>query len=260
MSSQVRSLIQFRWRLVTGALLFLCPVLPLSADGGTPSPGPSDARSFADLAQPAVRPAGAPLSSDVCFSSRWRRPIDAEDPHDTFRDAARFHATRLDWVYTTDSAWIRECTELGYSIGTALNSKLPDTPGADQRVRGRMRNRGGSLVTAPWMVGWDAWWGCVNSPDYRAIFLEHARRCLDGGALYLHVDDPDMNYRAVEWGACFCSCCREKAAARGIDLTDSLAMREFQRASVTEFYEDVRRALDRYAGRRVPMSCETPIR
>jgi len=207
------------------------------------------------LARPSVRIPGAPHYSDVCFSSRWRRPLNAEDPHETFRDAAAFHATRLDWVYSTDSSWIRECTERGYSIGTALNSKLPDTPGVEARHTGRIRDRDGAYVTAPWMAGWDAWWGCVNSPAYRATMLDHARRCLKGGALYLHVDDPDMNYRAVEWGGCFCSWCREKATRAGVDLTDSVEMRAFQRESVAHFYEDFRSQIDEVAGRMVPLSC-----
>jgi len=230
-------------------------LLPLLAACTTLAQTEDSSATFASLARVSVRPLGGPQYSDVCFSSRWRRPLNAQDPHETFRDAASFHATRLDWVYATDSSWIRECGKRGYSVGTALNSKLPDTPGGETRRLGRIRNREGAFVTAPWMEGWDAWWGCVNSPEYRAIILEHACRCLDGGALYLHIDDPDMNYRAVEWGGCFCSWCHEEAAVKGLDLSDSLTMRAFQRASVARFYEDFRHQIDEYAGRRVPLSC-----
>jgi hypothetical protein len=231
-----------------------CVWILLAAGTAVARAGDSSATS-SPLTLVSVRPQGAPHYSDVCFSSRWRRPLNAEDPHETFRDAAAFHATRLDWIYSTDSSWIRECTQRGYAIGTALNSKLPDAPGVEVRHAGRIRDRDGAFVTAPWMAGWEAWWGCVNSPAYRASVLEHARRCLGGGALYLHVDDPDMNYRAVEWGGCFCSWCRKKAARAGVDLTDSVAMRAFQRESVARFYEDFRRQIDEEAGRKVPLSC-----
>ena len=123
------------------------------------------------------RPKGAANYSDVSLSSRWRHPINENDPHDTFQTAQAFRATRLDWVYSTDPKWIQECKQRGYHFVAALNSKLPDEPGGNVRERGRIRDRDGNFVTAPWMQGWDAWWGCVNSPEYQKIFLDHTRIC-----------------------------------------------------------------------------------
>ena len=100
-----------------------------------------------EVAQRRVRPPGAPRYSDVCFSSRWRRP-------NTFEMTAAFHATRLDWVYSTDPNWIAECKKRGYHFGGALNSTLPDTPGSKSWKVGRCRDKDGNLVTAPWMVNW----------------------------------------------------------------------------------------------------------
>lgn len=207
------------------------------------------------IAQKPDRPKGAAHYSDVSLSSRWRRPINENDPHDTFQTARDFHATRLDWVYSTDPTWIQECKKRGYHFVAALNSKLPDEPGGDARVKGRIRDRNGDFVTAPWMQGWDAWWGCANSPEYRKIFLDHAKVCLDGGADYFQVDDPDMNFNAVNWGGCFCKHCREKAEKLGIDLNDIKQMKQFQAESVTEFFREMRKQVDRYARRHVPFSC-----
>lgn len=212
----------------------------------------SSIETLSDLAVQTNRPAGAPKYSDVSFSSRWPHPRDVNDPHDTFRDAAAFHATRLDWVYSFDPEWIRESKARGFHFGGALNTKLPDKPDGVERKKGRVLNQKAELVTAPWMATWEHWWGCVNNPAYRQIYLEHAKLIIDGGADVLHMDDPGLNYAAVEWGGCFCDFCREKAAAQGVDL--QTGMKAFQKASVTDFYRWFRDEIDRYAGRRVPMS------
>ncbi len=208
-----------------------------------------------EIAQKSNRPAGAPKYSDVSFSSRWHRPIDENDPHDTFETATAFFATRLDWVYSTDSAWIAECKSRGYHFVSALNSKLPDKPGGNSRLKGRVKDKAGNPVTAPWMEGWDAWWGCANNSEYRQIFIDHAKICLDGGADYFQIDDPDMNYNAVNWGGCFCTYCREKAKNEGVDLDDPRQMKKFQAESVTEFFRKMRKQINDYAGRHVPLSC-----
>ena len=68
---------------------------------------------LSDVAKPLQRPLGAPELDDICFSSRWARPIDSEDPHDTFKAAKLFHATRIDWSYSNDVAFIREVKNAG---------------------------------------------------------------------------------------------------------------------------------------------------
>ena len=50
-----------------------------------------DTRAMAEMAQRVERPDGFPRASAVCFSSRWRHPANANDPHDTFQAAADFH-------------------------------------------------------------------------------------------------------------------------------------------------------------------------
>lgn len=160
----------------------------------------------------------------MILSSRWRRPKNADDPHDTFKAADAFHATRLDWIYNFDPDWIRECRNRGFVYGAALNSKLSDAVGSDERREGRIRNRKGELVTAPWMRSWKHWWGCVNSDAFRRSFLEHAECMVAGGADVIHVDDPGINATAVRRGGCFCNACQEKADRAGVDLSDKNAI------------------------------------
>lgn len=212
-------------------------------------------KTVRQIARKSVRPDGAAKYSDVSLSSRWQRPMNENDPYNTFETAQAFHATRLDWVYSTDSTWIQECKKRGYHFVAALNSKLPDEPGGNTRKQGRIRDRERNFVTAPWMQGWGAWWGCVNSPEYKSIFLDHAKLCLDGGADYFQVDDPDMNFNAVNWGGCFCKYCQEKAGRLNIDLNDIEQMKQFQAESVKAFFKEIRKQVDEYAGRHVPFSC-----
>jgi hypothetical protein len=199
--------------------------------------------------RPTPRPAGAPRHSDVCLSSRWRRPLDKTDTNDTFQAAAAFHVTRLDWVYATDTNWIADCRRQGYHFGGALNTILPDTPHTKDRKLGRILDASGKRLTAPWMTTWGGiWFGCANSPEYRATFLAHARLLIDGGADVLHMDDPAMNTQLLKEGACYCPACRQKAQQLGKPTSD------IQADSVQEFFSWFRKEIDRYAGRHVPLS------
>ncbi|MEE4312700.1 MAG: hypothetical protein V2J62_12625 [candidate division KSB1 bacterium] len=207
------------------------------------------------IAQRSNRPQGAPRYSDVCFSSRWRHPRSESDTLDTFETGEAFFATRLDWVYSTDPEWIAECRSRGYHFKAALNTILPDAPGLKRWEKGRIKDKDGESVTAPWMRGWDSRWGCVNSPAYRSTYLAHARKCIQGGTDAFQMDDPGINHAAIAWGGCYCAHCRDRAIVQGYDLDDAIQMHAFQKASVIDFYAGMRAAIDSMAGRHVPFSC-----
>lgn len=213
-------------------------------------------QTLSSTAEEIKRPAGAPSYADVCFSSRIRHPVNEKDRHDTFRDAAAFHATRLDWVISFDAEWIAQAKARGYSFGGWLSSILPDAIDAKPNtyLKGRIKNEKGELLTAPWMKSFKVSWGCVNSPQYRKTFLEHAKRLVDAKVDVIQIDDPEMNMHAVLWGACFCEFCKEKAKKQGVVLNDRLAMEDFQTESVRTFFKEMRAEVDAYAGRHVPMS------
>ena len=75
---------------------------------------------LAEVARPSSRPPGAPKYSDVCFSSRWFHPSNDKDPHDTFKTAKAFGATRFDWVYTLDPKFIGRAKAMGMVIVSPL--------------------------------------------------------------------------------------------------------------------------------------------
>lgn len=207
-----------------------------------------------EAARPRVFPDHAPHGSAVPFSSRWKRPVNANDGHDTFRDAARFHATHLMWCYVRDVAFIREAKARGYIFQATLNTILDGRPAGFTPTQGRVMNRDGNLVTAPWMQGWaNTWWGCVNSAEFRAVYLHHAKIAVEGGADLLQQDDPGFNFAAVNWGGCFCPACQQGFAAFRQEHPDA-TMHEFQQHSVERFYADMWPAIDALAGRSIPKS------
>ena len=208
-------------------------------------------KTFAEIAVKVTQPAGFPQPSAVCFSSRWKHPSNAKDPHDTFKAAAGFHATGFYWTYGPNQEWFREIKRHGYTVQGWLSTILPDTLFGNTRQKGRIMNEKGELVTGPWMLAWKGWWGCFNSPEYRAIYLQYVKMYLDAGVDSLHMDDPGENYTAVRWGGCYCPYCRAKAERLG------KAPPDIQKESTEEFYRYIRAEMDAYAGRHVPFSCNS---
>ncbi len=209
----------------------------------------SDTRTLSQIVKKQLRPSGAPAASAVCFSSRWPRPQNAQDPYNSFTAAADFHATGFYWVYATDTAWIKEVVRRGYTFQGSLNSILPDHVGGKRTFElGRIQDAKGDFVTAPWMKTWKTWWGCVNSPEYRQTFLDHAMVYINAGVDVLQVDDPGLNAQAAGWGGCYCPYCKAKAKKEG------KTSHEIQKSSVVEFYTDIRATIDARAGRHITFS------
>ncbi|MBK9014791.1 MAG: hypothetical protein IPM82_12340 [Saprospiraceae bacterium] len=190
-------------------------------------------------AQPAKLPSGAPQYSDVCFSSRWERPRNAEDSLETFQSARNFHATYLNWVYTTNPNFIKKADSLGYRLQVALTPSLPDLPlGSSTNEKGRILNKSGQKVTAPWMKGWNNWWGCVNNPDFQDSYFAHMEAAIQAGAYGFQVDDPAMGFLLLrnKWeDVCYCDFCQKKADSLGVPPTD------IQEVSVKDFHRKMKK-------------------
>lgn len=143
-------------------------------------------------------------------------------------------------------------------------------------------------------------WGCVNTPELERGYLEYLKRYIDAGADVMQRDEPRANLLAVNWGGCFCDHCmsgfrawlaenttREQREAAGIAALDTFDYRQhvlaqdapvgdafgkwdggqlkewftaFQEDSTLAFHERMRAAVDAYAGRRVPFSCNNGVR
>ncbi|MCS7239073.1 MAG: nucleoside hydrolase, partial [Thermoguttaceae bacterium] len=269
-------------------LLNLGRVTHAADDGARP-------RLFAEFVSAQARPASAPMLSGVCFSSRWVHPTGPSDPFDTFQIAEQFAATDFVWTYSLDPEFVKRAKQFGGRVFLAINSLVPDEPDGNTRRRGRIVDLNGNPVTAPWMrSSGERWWGCVNSPEYRASYLGYAKRCIDAGCDGLQMDDPLTNLHAVQWGACFCEHCmvgfrqfllsqqeQLNLAELGISDLTSFDYRQylreqkapvgdafrqyhggklkelfvqFQRQSVERFFHDMRAAIDAYAGRHVPFA------
>ena len=241
---------------IRAELLGLVVVFVSAAAGGLPPGGErvraADApQTFAQIARKVPRPAGFPRASAVCFSSRFKHPANAQDPHDTFQAANDFHATGFYWIMGPDKEWFQEIRRRGYPYQGWLSTILPDRLFGSTRQQGRILNEQGELVTGPWMRAFQGWWGCLNSPEYRAVYLDYVKMYLDAGAESLQMDDPGENATAVQWGGCFCPHCRAKAARLGKSPP------EIQQESTVEFYRWMRAEMDAYAGRHVPFSCNS---
>lgn len=194
-----------------GARRLLGPIMLAVLATTMGAAAPDEAPVFAELARPHARAFGAPRAADVCFSTRWPRPLGPNDPHDSLAAARAFHATRLDWLYLTgrpaDRDFIAEAKARGYSVGGTLNSNLPDAPDARTYTRGRTVNLLGEPLADPWTASWGARFGCPNNPEYATVFLAHARYALEMGVDQFQMDGPQFNDIMVSHGGCFCADC-----------------------------------------------------
>lgn len=204
-------------RLPLTALL-LAPLAALAAaeDSGS---------TFAQIARPHPRPAGAPKSAEVSFSTRWPRPTNRADNRDSFQSARDFHATRLDWLYLSgkpefDRAFVSKFKTAGYRVGGTLNCQPTDSPTGTNRVFsiGRTVNLKGEPLKDPWTRKYGGRFCCPNNPDYAKVYLTHARYALEAGVDHFQMDGPELNDLMSHFGGCFCAHCvrgfREYLASR----------------------------------------------
>ena len=215
--------------------------------------GCAPVKRLCDMAEKVQHPPGAPRYSDVCFSSRVPHPKDSADTLETFRAAAQFHATYLNWVYTTDADFIHRAGAQELKVQVTLSPTLPD-PSSEppKRNTGRILNSDGKKVSVPWMKGWQYWWGCVNHPAFRRLWLTYIRNALDAGAHGFQVDDPAFSqiFLRNKWeDVCYCDYCKAKADSLG------MAPPEIQAQSVLDFHRWAKAEAATYAGRVVPFSC-----
>jgi hypothetical protein len=209
--------------------------------------------TFADIAQPSDRPAGAPRYSDVVVSSRWPRPMSGDDPDDTLEAAKGFHATRIDWLYLTEGNQRHDIDEFvtklkaeGYHVTGAVNSKLPDTVNGSNRERGRVLNADGEPVALPWLPG--AWNGDPTNPEWQAVWMAHATAMVDAGIDALQNDDP--GWMLSQRQACQTETCLRRAEELGLSVDSA----EFMVQATKDFFRTVFGELDAYAGYHVPVS------
>ena len=280
---------------------FSCTVLMAAlASLAVAADSPSTKRIH-EVAQARPLPDGAPKASDVIMRSLTLRKAKNENQHDTFRALGDFHVSRLEWAYIRDKQFIARCQEKGVLFGGASSSAMSHVvmpQGESDYAALACVNLRGEPVVPTWKRTWRPpgnWWMCVNNPILEERYTEYLKSYLDVGAQVMQRDEPWGNYRAVDWGGCFCDHCmkafREYLAesttvdeqrAMGIDDIGTFNYREmlmkqnapagddfrrfdggelkqrftdFQMAATLAFHERTRKALNEHAGRRVAFSC-----
>jgi len=143
-------------------------------------------------------------------------------------------------------------------------------------------------------------WGCINNPELERGYLRYLQKYIDAGAEVMQRDEPGANHLATRWGGCFCDHCmkgfrgylgehiapaeREQLGIEDVetfDYRDHLKKAgapagdafgrfnggklkelfvQFQLEATVAFHRRTRAAIDRYAGRRVPISCNNGAR
>ena len=135
---------------------------------------------------------GVPRASDVVFSTRFKRD-------DAPTVARAFGATRIEWGYSTEPAFVDVLRQVAPWIGCTLNAN-PKLPNDD----GYVRDFDGKVLAAPWMTGWGVYWVSSAHPDTQAAHAEALRRCIAVGARSVQFDDPQLQmFAAVQQGGDF---------------------------------------------------------
>jgi hypothetical protein len=132
-----------------------------------------------------------PNKSDVVFSTRSKRT-------DSLYAIKAFKATRVEWVYSTDKAFVESIKELTGWFGGAINANVKPLSDA-----GVARDFDGNLLVAPWMKGWGGKWITTTHPVSVKALKERAESIVNAGADSIQVDDPLLQLHSADWGGDF---------------------------------------------------------
>ena len=158
-----------------------------------------------------------PHHSDVIATSRFPHFAPYHGPYSTWGAMEAFHATRMDWVYTTNATFVQEARRRGLELTLAMNPQTADAPDKTTFDIGRVLNIHGKPLVAPWMRSWGGpqrSYGCVNNPDFLQIQYAFGSSLLEIGSGGIQHDDPAANGEAVTWNkgdpalsGCYCEHC-----------------------------------------------------
>lgn len=119
-----------------------------------------------------------PSGSDVVFSTRFKRS-------EALPVFTAYKATRVEWVYTNDAAYVSQFKAITPWFGVSLNAnpKLATDAGA-------VRDFDGQPLAAPWMRGWGVLWASSAHPDAQAAWAQQLQEAVQLGASSIQFDDP----------------------------------------------------------------------
>lgn len=132
-----------------------------------------------------------PRHSDVILSTRFKRENAVEI-------IKAYGANRVEWVYSTDKAYVDSITEAVEWFGGTLNSvmTLPD-------ANGLAHDFDGQPLVPPWMRSWGAKLISIAHPAARKLLEDTARRYIDLGASSIQFDDPLLQVQSGYRGGDF---------------------------------------------------------
>ncbi len=205
------------------------------------------AQLMIDIAQPANLPVNSPKYSDVVMRSLSFRN-DSFAHGSTLQNALDFHVTRLDWVYVVegDENFMKVFAAKGIKVGGTINATPADSTISVKDIHGKARE-------ASWLPG--RYFICVNNPGALKYNLDRIKTGVDLGCIAIQRDEPGFGNIESTKTCCFCTYCREKAKAQGVDLNDSAQRKAFNKASTIEFYKKLYTEANLYAGFPLAHSC-----
>src|ERR1700748_267507 len=146
---------------------------------------------------------------EVVLSSRAFHPTNPKDTLSTLKAIDEFKPDRIDWMYCDNPTQLNELKQRGIKYSLAINPQVPDSSGYTT-AKLRIKDINGQPMTAPWMKNFKSknpYWGCVNNPGFRTLFIDKTKHIVDLGAYGVVVDDARFNEVATEWGGCYCDYC-----------------------------------------------------
>lgn len=152
-------------------------------------------------------------TTHLVLSSRSFHFGTGNDTLNTLKVIDQLHPSRLDWLYCESQAVLKLLKSRNLPFSLATHPQLPDSAGYTT-VKDRIVDIDGKPYVAPWMAKStenNLYWGCVNNPFFKALFLKKSLQYIDMGAYAIFVDDPIFNVqlqqeRPNKYG-CFCGYC-----------------------------------------------------
>jgi hypothetical protein len=148
---------------------------------------------------------------NLVLTSRWFHPRNHLDSISTVEAIEVFKPSRIDWTYEKDSANTKIYSQLALPYSLTINPMVPDS-GFYTTKKWRIHDINGETYVMPWLIDKTIktpYWGCVNNPEFEALFSNKTKELLLLNPYAIMVDNADFNYQLVieKKIGCFCDPC-----------------------------------------------------
>lgn len=148
------------------------------------------------------------------LSSRFFHPRNQSDNAKTLDAIDELNPNKIDWIYYENDTILEKYKKKGLPFSLTLNPQIADSLGYTSKNT-RIIDYRGVIYVAPWMKSWkvkNPYWGCVNNPNFKKLFLDKSLFLASKEAYALMVDDALFNaiLKKEKLIGCFCNYCTEK--------------------------------------------------